>query len=195
MLPIPIQREVRTMSQATVKEACGNLADAIVEDPANAKVHYSAEVVWDGDVHCTSRVRHFEPLGVDEPEAFGGGDKEQSPADLVLSSFGACQGIMYAALASAMDIELTSVTFKLKGELDLRGLFGMGKNEGIPAGFQNITYETIIDSPATEEELQVLVNTVEAQCPLLDTLRRPIDVSGSVTINGTPGYIGNKEAA
>ncbi|MDH3378454.1 MAG: OsmC family protein [Gammaproteobacteria bacterium] len=183
------------MSQATVKEACSKLAGGIADNPANAKVHYSAEVVWDGDVHCTSRVRHFEPLGVDEPEVFGGGDKEQSPADLVLSSFGACQGIMYAAIASAMDIELTSVRFKLKGELDLRGLLGMGKNEGIPAGFQNIRYETIIESPATEEQLQNLVNTVESQCPLLDTLQRPIDVSGSVTINGAPGYVGNKEAA
>jgi len=182
------------MSQATIKEACGKLADAITEDPTNAKVHYSAEVVWDGDVHCTSRVRHFDPLGVDEPEVFGGGDKDQSPADLVLSSFGACQGIMYAALASAMDIELTSVKFKLKGELDLHGLFGMGKDKGIPPGFQSISYEAIIDSPASEEEIKNLVSAVEAQCPLLDTLQRPIDVSGSATINGKSGYIAQQEA-
>ncbi len=182
------------MSQATVKTAVDNLATAITNDPKTARLKYRAEVNWDGDVHCTSRVRNLPPVPVDEPEAFGGGDAAQSPGDLILTALGTCQGIMYAALASAMEIELTSLKVKLEGNLDLHGLFGMGADKGIPPGFQDLSFETIIESPASEEEIKQLVDAVEAQCPILDTLVRPIPVSGSATINGKPGYISAKAA-
>ena len=182
------------MSQATVKKAVDSLAEAITNDPNVAKLRYRAEVVWDGDVHCTSTVRNLPPVPVDEPEAFGGGDSAQSPGDLILTALGTCQGIMYAALASAMGIELTSYKVKLSGNLDLHGLFGMGKDKGIPPGFQDISYESIIESPASEEEIKSLVDAVEAQCPILDTLVRPISVNGTATINGKPGYSPAKAA-
>ncbi len=180
------------MSQATVKEAINSLATAITDNPKSARLRYKADVIWDGDVHCTSTVRNLPPVPVDEPTAFGGTDSAQSPGDLVLTALGTCQGIMYAALASAMDIELTSLKIKLSGNLDLHGLFGMGADKGIPAGFQDISFESIIDSPASDEELKQLVDAVEAQCPILDTLVRPISISGSATINGNSGYVASK---
>lgn len=176
------------MSQATVKKAVDALAEAITDNPNSAKLRYRAEVVWDGDVHCTSTVRDLPPVPVDEPAAFGGGDAAQSPGDLILTALGTCQGIMYAALASAMEIELTSLTVKLSGNLDLHGLFGMGTDKGIPPGFQDISYESVIESPASEEQIKALVDAVEAQCPILDTLVRSIPVSGTATINGKSGY-------
>lgn len=182
------------MSQATVKTAVDSLAAAITDNPKSARLKYRAEVNWDGDVHCTSQVRDLPPVPVDEPEAFGGGDAAQSPGDLILTALGTCQGIMYAALASAMGIELTSYKVKLEGNLDLHGLFGMGTDKGIPPGFQNLSYESIIESPASEEVIRQLVDAVEAQCPILDTLQRPIKVTGTATINGKPGYISAKAA-
>ena len=176
------------MSQATVKQAVGSLGAAIAENPKAAQLRYRAEVVWNGDVHCTSTVRNLPPVPVDEPAAFGGDDSAQSPGDLILTALGTCQGIMYAALASSMDIELTSVTIKLSGNLDLHGLFGMGADKGIPPGFQDISFESIIESPANDEQLKQLVDAVEAQCPILDTLVRSISVTGFATINGETGY-------
>ncbi len=182
------------MSQETVKQAVDTLAAAIADNPNNAKLRYRAEVVWDGDVHCTSTVRNLPPVPVDEPEAFGGGDAAQSPGDLILTALGTCQGIMYAALASAMGIELTSYKMNVKGNLDLHGLFGMGKDKGIPPGFQDLSFESIIESPASEEDIKKLVDAVEEQCPILDTLVRSIKVSGSATINGKSGYTAAKAA-
>ncbi len=183
------------MSQATVKEAVDKLAAAIKENPNSAKLVFKAEVDWDGDVRCKSKVRQFEPLTVDEPAVLGGGDTAQSPADLILTSLGACQEIMYSALASSMDIELNKVQVKLKGNLDLHGLSGMGADKGIPPGFQDIEFETILESPASEEQLQQLVDAVENQCPILDTLTRAIKVAGSATINGKSGYLAKQRAA
>lgn len=69
-----------------------------------------------------------------------------------------------------MGIELTSHKIKLSGNLDLHGLYGMGADKDIPPSVQDIAFEFIIESPASEEELKQLVDAVEAQCPILDTL-------------------------
>jgi putative redox protein len=62
------------------------------------------------------------------------------------------------------------------------GLFGL--DETVPPGYQKITYETTIVSPADAATIQKLIETAEAHCPLLDILKRPQDVSGTITLNG-----------
>ena len=57
-----------------------------------------------------------------------------------------------------------------------------------------LSFESIIESPASEEELKQLVDAVEAQCPILDTLVRSITVTGTATINGKSGYSSAKAA-
>ena len=173
------------MSQQSVKQAVAQTARLVADDPKNGKLVYKADTQWEGDVKCTARIRNFKPLVIDEPAAFGGGDTAVSPADLILAALGTCQEIMYSALASTMDIPLDKVRVKLKGNLDLRGLLGMGEEEQIPPGFQDISYETTITSPASEAELQRLIEAVEKQCPILDTLQRPIKVSGKAIIENS----------
>src|SRR5688500_7794499 len=126
------------MSQQTVKLAVEKMLEDVQADSKNARLTYKANVKWDGDVRCISKVGQFPALTIDEPPAFGGGDSAQSPADLILSALGGCQLIMYAALASYMDIQLDELEMKLAGNLDLRGLLGLGEEDGIPPGFQGI---------------------------------------------------------
>ncbi len=173
------------MSQQSVKQAIEKTAQLVADDPKNGQLVYKANTQWEGDVKSTARIRKFEPLVIDEPAAFGGGDTAVSPADLILAALGSCQEIMYSALASTMDIPLDAVSVKLKGNLDLRGLLGMGESEQIPPGFLDISFETTIKSPASEEDLQRLIDTVEKQCPILDTLRRPIKVAGKAIIESS----------
>lgn len=170
------------MSQTSIKEAIGAMAQSFISKPESAMAQYACSSQWEGDVLCSNKVRDFR-LNVDEPAAFGGGDSAMSPADLILVALGSCQEIMYAALASAMDIPLKSVRVELKGNLDYRGLMGMGEGR-VPPGFQDIWYETYLDSPASEATLKKLVEAVESQCPILDTLVRPIAVRGKTILNG-----------
>jgi uncharacterized OsmC-like protein len=175
------------MSQASIKAAVGEMARAFLDNPRNAQAVYSCSSTWEGDVLCSNKVRDFR-MNVDEPAAFGGADSAMSPADLILVALGSCQEIMYAALASAMDIPLTSVRVELKGNMDYRGLMGMSNGE-VPPGFQDISYETHLDSPAGEATLKKLVDAVESQCPILDTLVRPIRVTGKAILNGKSEYL------
>lgn len=178
------------MSQQTVKEAVSKTLEAIQQNPKSALIKYSADTYWERDVRCISKVRHFDPVVIDEPAAFGGDDTAQSPGDLILTALGGCQEIMYSALASVMDIPLESCSVKLSGTLDLHGLMGLGAEKDIPPGFLDISFETYIESPASEQQLQDLADAVEKQCPIMDTLQRSIPVGGRIFINdSTTPYI------
>ncbi len=177
------------MAQADIKNAVSQVFASVQSDPGTAKLVYKADTQWEEDVRCTANVRNFDPLVIDEPPTFGGGDTGMSPVELALAALGSCQEIMYVALGSMMDIPLDSVKVKLTGHLDLHGLLGLGADKNIPPGFHKIQYETRIESSAGEEDLKRLVDAVESQCPLLDMLQRPVDVSGKAIINDKTEYV------
>ncbi len=176
------------MSQQSVKQAVLATVEAIQNDPAAAQVQYLAQTQWEEDVRCTARVRDFDPIVIDEPAAFGGGDSAMSPADVVLVALGTCQEIMYAALASTMDIPLDEVKVDVAANLDLRGLAGLDPE--IPPGLLEVSYDVRIKSSAPVEDLKRLVDTVENQCPLLDTLTRGVKTTGKVNFNDNVHYVG-----
>lgn len=170
------------MSQAALKEALSKTVQGIQDNPVMSRVVFEAQTALVEGVRCTGTVRNFAPIIVDEPPELGGQDKGANPVELLLVALGSCQEIMYAAMAAMMGIKLDEVKVNLKGSLDLKGLFGM--DPAIPPGYQKITYETVLTSSAPEEDLHKLIEAVETHCPVLDTLVRPIEVSGKVTING-----------
>ncbi len=176
------------MSQNSVKKAIQETAAAVEADASAGMVTYRASTRWEEDVRCTANVRDFETMTIDEPAAFGGGDTAMSPADVVLVALGTCQEIMYAALASAMDIQLDECKVDVTANLDLKGLMGM--DEDVPPGLLAMDYYVHLKSPASDEEIKNLVDVVERQCPLLDTLTRGIKVNGKVNINDQLEYVG-----
>lgn len=170
------------MSQASVKEALSKTIAGIQANPAGSNVVFRAETEWVEDVRCTARVRDFAPMTIDEPSELGGQDSASNPVELVLVALGTCQEIMYSAYAAVMDIPLDSVKVNARGYLDLKGLFGLDAD--VPPGYKRITFETSIESPADDESLRKLIETVENHCPVLDILTRVQTVSGTAKANG-----------
>ena len=176
------------MSQKLVKEAVLQTASALEADPEAGKIKYQATTHWQEKTRCSATVRHFEPMIIDEPAAFGGDDAAMSPADVVLVALGTCQEIMYAALASTMDIQLDECKVDVTADLDLKGLMGMDPD--VPPGLLALDYHVHLKSPASDEQLKELIDIVERQCPLLDTLTRNVQVTGKVNINDRIEYVG-----
>jgi uncharacterized OsmC-like protein len=171
------------MSQENVKNALMKVIEGVQANPDNAKVFFKASTQWEEDVRCTAKVRDFDAITIDEPPVLGGQDAGVNPVELVLVALGTCQEIMYSAYASVMGIPLDSVKVNLKGNLDLRGLFGL--DESVPAGYTDISFETTLESSADTDSLLKLVNAAESNCPVLDIVTRQVPVNGSVIINGT----------
>jgi putative redox protein len=170
------------MSQADLKAALEKTIAAIQSDPAAARATVSARTAQQHGTRCEARVRTHAPLIVDEPPELGGTDAGMNPVELVLSALGTCQEIMYAAYAAVGNIPLEGVRVRVRGDLDLRGLFEL--DDDVPAGCGRIQFATEIDSPADEATIRKLADTVERHCPVLDVLTRPVPIEGSVSLNG-----------
>ncbi|KAA0217720.1 MAG: OsmC family peroxiredoxin [Lautropia sp.] len=170
------------MTQEVLKARLMAAIEAIQANPQSAKAVFRANTQWEESVRCSGTVRDFPPITVDEPPELGGANAGPNPVELVLVALGTCQEIMYSAYAAVLGIPLESVRVDMRGFLDLRGLFNL--DEKIPAGYEKIEFETIIDSPADPKKIMELAQVVQAHCPVLDTLLRPIEVAGKVTHNG-----------
>ena len=171
------------MSNNQLKSVLLNTISQIASKSETSKAVFNVETKLLDGVKCEAIIRNFF-VYVDEPENLGGLDTAPNPVELLLAALGTCQEIVYSAFASIHGISLDEVTVDVKGTLDLKGLFALEQNT--PAGFNEITYKTTIKSSADEEEIKKLVEAVEAHCPLLDTLKRPIIVKGKVNIVRSP---------
>jgi len=173
-----------TTERQRLKEALQARIKNLAAGSAAPRVVMRAETRWLGNLLCEAASRGLPAIRADEPQAMGGDNTAMNPMELVLAALGMCQEIVYSAYAALMDIPLDSVDVSLSGQLDLREMFDLQHEAG--AGFSKIRFETRLQSPASEAEIRKLVETVERCCPVLDTLGRPVPVTGQVHFNNKP---------
>lgn len=162
-----------------LKESLDLLINGIKEDTNQAKATFET-VSTLNDVVSVNNVTRSHHFRIDEPEVLGGHDSGANPVEHILAALGACQAITYKAVATLKGIQLKGVTVKTKGNLDLQGFLGLDKN--VRPGYENIEFETIIESDEDPEKLYRLSKQVEQLCPVLDILSHPVPVQGKVTI-------------
>jgi uncharacterized OsmC-like protein len=84
-------------------------------------------------------------------------------------------------VAALRDIKLDALEFSIRGYFDRRG-----GRVGVPnRGFEEIRYETRIQSPEAPERIKEIVEEAERYCYVLATLRRAVKLSARIILNGT----------
>lgn len=166
----------------SVKDSIQNVVSKASKNSNFGKFNYCVDTHWQGGVLCNANVRNEHSLVIDEKPIMGGCDLGVSPVELVLVALGTCQEIMYSVTASRMNIELENCDVKLTAELDVRGMLGVKGEEDASPGFTKINYVTKIKSNASDEQLAILIEKVEKQCPVLDMLTRKVIVNNSTII-------------
>ena len=155
-------------------QAVGSLASAIQEEPTHASTVWRSTVDWKGGFRSEARSRDFAPVPSDEPTALGGDDTAANPVEQLLGALGNCLAVGYAANATALGIELSSLRIELEGDLDLHTFLGLADGH---AGFETITASVHIESHAGPEQMEELHNKVVSTSPVGHTLQRSIPVS------------------
>ena len=143
-------------------------------EPEKARASFEAVSRQTGGLRSEVQTRQFL-LTVDEPPALGGGDTGPNPVELILAALASCQEITYRLHADALGIPLEGVSVKVRGDLDLRGLFAAA--EDVRPGFQGLTVEVSLVSTASDAELERLRDVVERHCPVLDLLQNATPVA------------------
>jgi len=157
----------------TYKDAFDQTQAAFRDEPANAAATFESVSKQVAGLSSKAAIRQFE-LTVDEPEQLGGTDTGPNPVELVLAALGTCQEITYRLYADAMGIPLDGVSVKLAGHLDLRGFFNV--EPSIRAGYESIDATVTLDSTASDADLARLKAAVDAHCPVLDIISKPVAV-------------------
>jgi len=126
-----------------------------------------------GKFNSKASIRDFN-VTFDQPNAFGGENAGPKPSEMLLAALAACQEVTYRLYADGLSIPLDGVRVELTGLMDLNGFLGVDDN--VSAGFQEIRGTVHLDSSASDADLERLRQEVEKHCPVLDDLRRPVDV-------------------
>jgi uncharacterized OsmC-like protein len=107
--------------------------------------------------------------------ARGGTGEAACSGDMLLEALVACAGVTLNAVATALSIEFRDAVIEAEGDLHFRGTLGVSKE--VSVGFQAIRIKVALDTDATEEQITTLLRLTERYCVVLQTLKRPAEVS------------------
>jgi uncharacterized OsmC-like protein len=131
---------------------------------------------------CAIEVREFPPLVSDEPPSRGGGDRGQSPLELLLASLCACTNVTTGRMAEKLRFEYSGLAMQAEGELDTRGRRGLAD---VPVHYRAVRLRVTIATDEPEKRVQRLAELVARYCPV-DTLMRPVIPDFDVTWERKP---------
>jgi hypothetical protein len=110
-------------------------------------------------------------------KATGGTGMLACSGDLLLEALVACAGVTLTAVATAIAVNIKEGTVKAEGDLDFRGTLGVSKEA--PVGFKNIRLSFILDTDASEEQMQSLAKLTERYCVVYQTLAKGVQVQST----------------
>jgi uncharacterized OsmC-like protein len=101
--------------------------------------------------------------------ATGGSGFSACSGDMLLQALVACAGVTMNAVATSLGIEIREGQVEAEGDLDFRGTLGVSKEA--PVGFKAIRLRFRIDSDASVEQRQKLLELTERYCVVYQTLK------------------------
>ena len=114
------------------------------------------------------------------PAAGGSGDQACS-GDMLLEALVACAGVTFSAVSTAMEIPIEHASITAEGDINFRGTLGVSRD--VPIGFTNIRLKFDVKSDAPQEKIDKLIQLTERYCVIYQTLRQPMEISASVSLN------------
>ena len=161
--------------------------DSIKENKEIAKFNFRAQNKWINGTENQTTVNEFygackthtrskpHTFVKDEPRLLLGEDKGANPVEYLLAGLAGCITTSLICHAAARGIKIDSVEAVLEGDIDLQGLLQIDKN--VNPGYQGINISFKIESDATEEMLQELIELAKNVSPVANTISRPTPIN------------------
>ena len=102
--------------------------------------------------------------------ATGGDGPSVCSGDMLLEALAACAGVTLKAVATALEIPLRGGTVRAEGDLDFRGTLGVDRDAVV--GFSDVRLRFDLDTDATPNQREKLIELTERYCVVYQTLRR-----------------------
>jgi uncharacterized OsmC-like protein len=152
------------------------------EDPAAARITLRARGTLGAEgVTCRVETARAAVTAGLHP-ATGGDGLAACSGDMLLEALAACAGVTLRAVATALDIPVKGGSVTAEGDLDFRGTLGVSKE--VPVGFKAIRLKFVLDTDASDEQIETLVKLTERYCVVFQTLKNPPAFTVSRTVAG-----------
>jgi uncharacterized OsmC-like protein len=112
----------------------------------------------------------------------GSNNAGSGPRVLERAALGSCLAVGYAQMAAVRGVPLEKIEVEVETDFDAKGWFGI---EEQPPGFTAIGYTVHIESPASEAEIQKVIDAGDKHSPVRDDFSRAIPVEREVIIKST----------
>lgn len=123
------------------------------------------------------RIRDFQVIS-DSPPDFAGYDLGPSSPELQLGVLGSCLTHSYEIQAALLQIPLQKLDVELSAVIDPRA--GSPGHEATPVFPHNIAFTVNIVADVSAPTIEELRANVERTCPILNLLRNPQTLTGSI---------------
>ena len=166
------------MNRDELREAQGPLKTRYRDDPVAARLTLHADGELGAEsVSCSVETgRALVEAGLHP--ASGGEGTLACSGDMLLQALVACAGVTLRSVAVNRGLEVGGRVVA-EGDLDFRGTMGVDGEASV--GFTAIRLRFELESPASDEELDALLETTERYCVVYQTLAGgvPLEVSRS----------------
>ena len=145
----------------------GPLKERYREEPDAALVTLSAEGALGEGVTCSVQTgRALAQAGLHP--ASGGDGTLLCSGDMLLEALVACAGVTLQAVATSLELPVTSGSVRAEGDLDFRGTLGVDRDA--PVGFSAIRLSFQLEGDLSDEQLALLQKLTERYCVVYQTL-------------------------
>ena len=161
------------------------------QNPAMGKVLFKARSTWKrgtrseitvdstvaGGQEMSPAARRFT-VSVDEPPFLGGADAAPNPVEVLLAALAGCVTAGVATNGDMFGVPIDAMTIDLEADVDARGVLGHDKS--VRSGVSDIRYTVTIQSPASEDQVRRVKETIDRKSPIRDTLANPVNVTSKL---------------
>jgi uncharacterized OsmC-like protein len=144
------------------------------EEPEAAVVTLRAQGTLGEGVSCSVATgRAIAEAGLHP--ATGGDGSLLCSGDMLLEALAACAGVTLRAVATSIGVEVRGGRVETEGDLDFRGTLAVARDA--PVGFRAIRMRFVLDSDASDDELDTLLKLTERYCVVYQTLAHAPELS------------------
>ncbi len=105
----------------------------------------------------------------------GGDGSQRCSADMLLEALVGCAGVTLQAVATSMGITVTGGRLRAEGDWDARGTLGVSKE--VAVGLQAVRLRLELESDATPEQLDKLLQLTERYCVVAQTIAAAVPIT------------------
>ncbi len=160
------RKEAVMKNTVPVKTMFERIVVAMNRQPSIARGAIHTTATYTGGQACELESGQWK-MKADMSKRSGGGETGPSPGEYMSMALAACQTITTVLWASHYDLPLEALQVKVDVEKDSRGLYGVG---GQPPQWKGVRYHVDIKSPASEEEVQRVLDAAYEHSPMRGNL-------------------------